>query len=67
MMSLVHLLHPGCVLSVTLKRWHVGVISDNITSVGSIILLVNAEPELDHPVDPLGVHSRVLQAEAGAE
>ena len=64
---LVHLLHPRRILSVPLQRWHLRVISSPISDLGGIILLVNAQTKLDHPVDSLGVDSGILQAEARAE
>ena len=65
--GLVHFLHPGGVLGVTLERRHVGVVTGGGHVIRALVLLVDAETQLDHPVDPLGVDSGVLQAEAGAE
>merc|ERR1712122_148097 len=59
--DLINLLHSWSIFRLSLERWHVGVIGDS--GIG-LIVLVDAETELDHPVDAPRVHGGVLKAEA---
>merc|ERR1712227_755249 len=62
--DLINLLHSRSIFRLSLERWHVGVIGDS--GIG-LIVLVDAETELDHPVDAPRVDGGVLKAEARAE
>merc|ERR1719178_143610 len=60
----VHLFHPACILLSSLQRWHLAIISSILRL---FVSLVDAKPKLNHAVDPLGVHCRLLKSEAGGE
>merc|ERR1719305_1465403 len=60
----VDLFHPACILLSSLKWWHLAIIR-SILSL--LVSFVDAEPQLDHAVDPLGVHCRLLKSEARGE
>merc|ERR1719323_2448094 len=64
--GLVNFLHSGSILGVSLERWHLRVVSGSI-NISGVVLLVNAETKLDHPVDPLGMDSGVFQTESRTE
>lgn len=64
--SLVDLLHPGGVLVVTLERRQV-VQGVRLFDQRRNVVLVDAEAEADHPVDPGGVDAGVLEAESGSQ
>ena len=62
---LIDLFHPCGVFVVTLKWGHlVNVVG---ISLSGGVVFVDAQTQLDHPVDAVGVSGRVLEGEAGGE
>lgn len=62
---LVHFLHAGGVVVAFQGRHLLRHSCGRVVSSG--VVFINAQAELDHPVDPVGVCLRVLQTEAGGE
>merc|ERR1712224_1096391 len=65
--SLVDLLHAAGVVAVALQLGHVVHVGVSLGAGGLLAVVVDAQPELDHPVDALAVHGGVLQGEARAQ
>ena len=66
-MSLIDFLHPGCILVISLERWHVVVAGGNLFHDVSFDIFVETETELDHAVNAAGVDLGILEAEARSE
>merc|ERR1712200_88306 len=58
-LNLINFFHSAGILSVSLKGWHVHVISNSLFS----LILVNAKTKLDHAVNPRCVPHGILEAE----
>jgi len=63
---LINFLHSGSIFFVTLKRWHLCIISC-FSGFDICIVFIDSKPKLNHSMDSLGMNCWILEREARAE